>query len=153
MRSLGFDDVLDYTKEDFTACGRQFDLILDTRTNRSPFKYIRALNPNGTYVTVGGTTARLIQTLVLGPLIGAFTRKKVRIVALKSNKDLDYIGGLFDSGKIKPVIDGPYMLDEVPAAIQHFGRGRHQGKIIISLEHNEEVPISSGATPERRPLL
>ena len=61
MRSLGFDHVIDYTQEDFTESGQRYDLILDTKTNRSIFKYMRALTPNGIYVTVGGATTRLFK--------------------------------------------------------------------------------------------
>ncbi|MFN8537816.1 MAG: zinc-binding dehydrogenase [Thermomicrobiales bacterium] len=55
MRAIGFDHVIDYKREDFTKSGRRYDLILDAKTNRSPLAYARALRPNGTYVTVGGT--------------------------------------------------------------------------------------------------
>jgi NADPH:quinone reductase-like Zn-dependent oxidoreductase len=69
MRSLGFDHVIDYTKEDFTKNGKQYDLILDAKTTRSMFDYARALSPDGIYVTVGGSIGRLMQSLVLGPWI------------------------------------------------------------------------------------
>ncbi len=136
MKSIGFDHVIDYRKEDFTKNGQRYDLILDAKTNRSTFNYIRSLNPNGRYVTVGGTTSRLLQAFFLGPLIRLFNKKTIRIVALKPNKDLDYIKELFEEGKIKPVIDGPYKLNEVPEAIRYFGEGKHKGKVVITLEHN-----------------
>lgn len=135
MRSIGFEQAIDYMQEDFTKNGQRYDLILDTKTNRSTCDYARALAPNGTYVTVGGTTARLFQALFLGPLVRMFRKKKIFIVGLKPNKDLEYINELFEAGKIKPVIDGPYTLDEVPKAIQHFGEGKHKGKVVITLEH------------------
>lgn len=131
LRSMGFDHVIDYTQEDFTKNGKQYDLILDVKTNRSIFKYLRALRSGGSYVTVGGSMGRLFQALVLGPLISLLFRKNVRIVALKPNKDLAYMNELFESGKMKPVIDGPYKLSEVPLAMRHFGEGRHKGKVVI----------------------
>ncbi len=67
LRAMGADHVVDYLKEDFTKSGRCYDLILDVKTNRSPFAYLRALNPNGAYVTVGGSIPRLLQALVMGP--------------------------------------------------------------------------------------
>ena len=134
MRSIGFDDVIDYTKEDFTQTGQRYDLILDTKTNRSVFKYARALYPNGTYVTVGGNVARLFQALILGPIIRLLTKKNIRVLGLKPNKDLDYLNELFEAGKIRPVIDGPYKLNEVQEVIQRFGDGVHKGKLVISLE-------------------
>jgi NADPH:quinone reductase-like Zn-dependent oxidoreductase len=136
LRSMGFDHVVDYTQEDFTKTGQCYDLILDTKTNRSIFDYVRALTPNGIYVTVGGATARLLQAFFLGPLVRLFSKKNIRIVALKPNKDLDYMNELFEAGKVKPVIDGPYKLSEVPEAIKYFGEGKHKGKVVITVEHN-----------------
>lgn len=133
LRSMGFDHVIDYTKEDFTTNGKYYDLILDVKTNRSMFSYARALSPNGVYVTVGGSTARLLQALLLAPLIRMIYKKHIRIVALKTNKDLAYMNKLFESGKVKPVIDGPYKLDEVPEAFRLFGKGEHKGKVVIVL--------------------
>jgi len=134
MRRLGFDHVIDYKKEDFTQSGRRYDLILDTKTNRSVFRYLRALTLNGTYVTVGGRTGRLLQALVLGPLIGRLLTKRVCVLGLRPNKDRDYLNELFEGGKIEPVIDGPYELSEVPKAIQRFGEGSHIGKLVISFD-------------------
>ena len=134
MRSIGFDHIIDYEKEDFTQTGLCYDLILDTKTNRSIFKYVRALSPNGTYVTVGGRTARLFQAFFLGPIIRVLTKKNIRVLGLKPNKDLDYVNELFEVGKITPVIDGPYELSEVPKVIQRFGDGSHKGKLVIALE-------------------
>lgn len=134
MRSLGFDHVIDYTQEDFTRNGRCYDLILDVKTSRSILDYMRALRPNGTYVTVGGSMARLFQGLLLMPMIRIFSKKKARLVNLKLNKDLALMNELFAAGKVKPVIDGPYKLSEVPEAIRYFGEGRHKGKIVIALE-------------------
>jgi NADPH:quinone reductase-like Zn-dependent oxidoreductase len=134
MRSMGFDQVIDYTQEDFTKKGQCYDLILDAKTNRSIFDYTRVLSPNGIYVTVGGFMTRLFQALILGPLISLFSKKKIRIVALKPNKDLAYMNELFEAGKVKPVIDGPFKLNEVPEAIRYFGEGNHKGKVVITLE-------------------
>jgi NADPH:quinone reductase-like Zn-dependent oxidoreductase len=133
LRAMGADHVIDYLEEDFTKAGRRYDLILDVKTNRSPFAYTRALTPNGTYVTVGGSTPRLLQALVLGPLLVRTCRKHVRIVGLKPNKDLAYMNELFEAGKLVPVIDGPYQLADVPEALRYFGTGDHQGKIIVTL--------------------
>jgi len=134
LRSMGFDQVIDYTQEDFTKSGQCYDLILDVKTSRSIFAYMRALSPNGIYVTVGGSMARIFQALFLGPWISMFSHKSVRIVTLKPNKDLAYMNELFEAGKVKPVIDGPYKLSEVPEAIRYFGQGNHKGKIVITLE-------------------
>jgi NADPH:quinone reductase-like Zn-dependent oxidoreductase len=131
LRSMGFDHVIDYTKEDFTKNGNCYDLILDVKTNRSMFDYARALSRNGVYVTVGGSTSRLLQALLLAPLIKMIYKKYIRIVALKTNKDLAYMNKLFESGNVKPVIDGPYKLDEIPEAFRLFAKGEHKGKVVI----------------------
>jgi len=131
MRELGFDHIIDYKKEDFTKNKQRYDLILDAKTTRSAFQYLRVLNPNGKYVTVGGYLNRIFPLIIVKPLISIITKKRVHMVALKPNKDLEYINELFSAGKIKPVIDGPYKLSEVPRLIQYFGEGKHQGKIII----------------------
>jgi NADPH:quinone reductase-like Zn-dependent oxidoreductase len=134
MRSMGFDHVIDYTREDFTKSGKQYDLILDAKTNRSMFDYLRALRPNGIYATVGGSLPRLFQALILGPLISMIYKKKISIVALKPNKDLGYMNELYEAGKIKPVIDGPYKLEDVPRTFKIFGEGTHRGKIVITID-------------------
>ncbi len=133
LRAMGADHVIDYLKQDFTREGKQYDLILDVKTNRSPLAYARALNHNGIYVTVGGNTGRLLQFLVLSPLLSRLSYKHVRIVALKPNKDLAYMNDLFEAGKLAPVIDRTYKLAELPEALRLFGTGDHKGKIIISM--------------------
>ena len=134
LRSLGFDKVIDYAQEDFTRNGTRYDLILDVKTNRSIFDYARALSPNGTYVTVGGSLARLFQILFIGPLISMTTKKTICVAMLKPNKDLAYMCELFEAGKVKPVIDRLRTLSEVPEAMRHFGAGDHKGKIVITLD-------------------
>src|SRR5919201_6730471 len=75
MRNIGFDHVIDYEKDDFTKSGRRYDLILDTKTTRSPFEYARSLNPGGTYATVGGVGIRLLQVAIFGWWIRRTTQK------------------------------------------------------------------------------
>jgi NADPH:quinone reductase-like Zn-dependent oxidoreductase len=129
LRAMGADHVIDY----FTEGGKCYDLILDVKTNRSPFAYARALTLNGTYVTVGGSIPRLLQTLVLGPLMARLYHKHMRIVGLKPNKDLAYMNELFEAGKLQPVTDGPYKLSDLPEAFRRFGTGDHRGKIIVTM--------------------
>ena len=112
--------------------GRQIR-VLDAKTNRSAFAYARALTSNGVYVTVGGSISRLLQVLVLAPLIRIFQKKYLRIVALKTNKDLAYMNDLFEKGKIKAVIDGPYRLEQLPDAFRIFAKADHKGKIVITM--------------------
>ncbi|MGI9227659.1 MAG: NAD(P)-dependent alcohol dehydrogenase [Gammaproteobacteria bacterium] len=134
MRLVGFDHTIDYKQDDFTKIEQTYDLILDPKTNRSIFKYLRVLKPNGSYVTVGGLTARLFQALFFSPIIRFFIKKNVHVLGLKPNKDLDYMNKLLEAGHVKPVIDGPYKLSNAIDAIQHFGEGNHNGKVIITME-------------------
>jgi NADPH:quinone reductase-like Zn-dependent oxidoreductase len=129
LPSLGFDHVIDYEKEDFTNSGRRYDFILDTKTNRPPSHYLRALNPGGTYATVGGT-AHLLKTAVKG-LLGS---KSFRLVMLKQNRELPYLNQLFEAGKLVPVIDGSYRFSETREAFRHFGAARHKGKIVVTID-------------------
>jgi len=133
LRSIGFDHVIDYTQKDFTKNGQHYDLILDAKTNRSMFDYSRALSPNGIYVTVGGSISRLLQALLLGPLISIINKKHIRIVSLKTNKDLIFMNELFEAGKVKPVISGPYKLDEFHEAFRIFDKAEHKGKVVITI--------------------
>jgi NADPH:quinone reductase-like Zn-dependent oxidoreductase len=139
LRSLGFDHVIDYEREDFTKSERRYDLILDVKTNRSPLAYLRVLAPGGAYVTVGGSTGRILQAVLLGPLISAFTTKRVKVVILKANKDLAFLADLFAAGGLRPVIDGHYTLAETPDAMRYFGEGKQKGKVVITVEEEREV--------------
>lgn len=139
LRSLGFDHVIDYTKEDFTKSGKSYDLILDVKTSRSVFDYARALNPGGIYISIGGSMARILQALLFAPLISRVSKKKIHILAFEPNKDLTYVNELFEAGKIKPVIDNLYSLNEVPQAMRYFGEGKHKGKVVITVENNLEI--------------
>jgi NADPH:quinone reductase-like Zn-dependent oxidoreductase len=143
LRSLGAAHVIDYTKEDFTKSGKRYGLILDVKTTRPILHYLRALNPNGMYVTVGGDITRLLKTLLLLPWLPIFTKKKVRIVMLKPNKDLAYMTELFEAGKVKPVIDGHYTLEQVPEAFRLFEKAEHKGKIVISVR--PQMPLGGWA--------
>ncbi len=134
LRSLGFDHVLDYAQQDFTSTGQQYDLILDVKTNRPLRAYLRALSPGGTYVTVGGSLGRLAEVALLGPLVAMAHKKRVRVVGLKPNKDLGYMTGLVETGKVRPVVDGRYTLGQAAEAMRYFGEGRHQGKVVLTVE-------------------
>ncbi len=134
LRSIRFDHVIDYTREDFTESPERYDLILDVKTNRSVFDYLRVLSPQGTYITVGGSSGRITQIMLLGPLVSLFSKKRARLLFLKLNKDLDYVCELFQAGKMKPVIDGPYRLNEIPEAMRHFAEGRHKGKVVVTVK-------------------
>lgn len=133
LRELGFDHVVDYETVDFTRAAERYDLILDAKTTRAPRRYLRALAPGGRYVTVGGSIPRLIQLLVLAPLLGRLSGKALSIVALKPNQDLARLDELLEPTAIRFHLDGPYPLSEVPRAMQRFGDAQHRGKIVIQV--------------------
>ncbi len=131
MRSIGADQVIDYTQEDFTQNGQRYDLILDVAATHSIFDYKRALSPKGTYVVVGG---QMLQAVFLGPWISRTGSKKMGLLAMKPNKeDLNLLIEFFEAGKVVPVIDRRYPLSEVAEALRYFGEGHAQGKVVITM--------------------
>ena len=133
MSAVGADHVIDYTQEDFTKNGKCYDLILDVKTDRSIFDYRRALNSDGIYVTVGGQSSRILQLVFLGPLISMAGNKRLTLIMHQPNKDLNILSQLFESGKVKPIIDSSFPLSETAEAFQHFGEGNFKGKIVITI--------------------
>jgi len=135
MRSLGADHVIDYTREDFTKNGKQYDLILDIIAHRSVFAYKRALRPDGSYFMVGGSVATMFQMLLLGPWIRKTTGRKIGLLMVQPNaEDMLHMTGLCEAGKVVPVIDRRYPLSEVPEALRYLGEGHAKGKIVITVE-------------------
>lgn len=133
MSSLGADYVIDYTKEDFTKNGQQYDLIIDVVANRSVSEYSRVLSPNGTYTMIGGKIPSVLQIAILGPIISKKRGKRIGILAHQPNKDLQYINELFEAGKIIPQIDKVFPLNTLPDAFRYFEKGQFHGKIVISV--------------------
>ena len=134
MRSLGADHVIDYTKADFTASGKEYDLILDMIAHRSVFALPRALRPNGTYYVTGGAVGVIFQTLLLGGLIKRTRGKNIRMLVVPQNRaDLLAITALCERGEITPVIDRQYPLHEVPEAMRYVADGHAKGKVVITV--------------------
>ncbi len=136
VRSVGADQILDYTQEDFTKSEERYDLIIDCQNFRSMFDNKRALKSGGTYAMIGGSIARVYQLLFLS-LIGLLTRetRKLRLVVEGPNKGLAHLKDLIEVGKLLPVVDRTYPLSEVPEALRYFGEGRHKGKIVITIKN------------------
>lgn len=134
VRSLGADHVIDYTQEDFTRSGKQFDLILAVNGNRSIFDYKRALSPDGIYVMAGGKSKQLFQALLLAPWLSRSGKQTFGALSSKPNQtDLLYMKYLLESGKIKPVIDRYYPLSKVPEAIRYVEEGHANGKVVVTV--------------------
>jgi NADPH:quinone reductase-like Zn-dependent oxidoreductase len=138
VRSIGADEVIDYTREDVTDGSRRWDLILDTAGHRSLSRLRRALAPAGTLVIVGSE--------VRGRLLGGFDRQ-LRAVALSRlvgqrlrmlsstprRDDLETLRELLEAGKVTPLLDRTYPLDQVPEAMAHLLRGGGRGKLVITV--------------------
>jgi NADPH:quinone reductase-like Zn-dependent oxidoreductase len=137
IRSLGADHVIDYTRQDFTQNGEQYDLILDLIAYRAAFAYSRALRPHGSYFVVGGNISTLLQIVLLGPSIRKRTGRNVRVLAVRRTpEDLVAITELCESGKIIPAIDKRFPLNEVPAALRYLGEGHVRGKAVITVANS-----------------
>ena len=133
MRSIGADHVIDYTREDFTQNGQQYDLILAANGYHPISAYQRALGPNGIYVTTGGSTTQMFQAMLLGPWLSRNGKQKMgNVLAKPSPKDLAFLTELLASGKIVPVIDRCYPLREVADAIRYLEEGHAKGKVVIT---------------------
>jgi NADPH:quinone reductase-like Zn-dependent oxidoreductase len=133
-RSIGADQVIDYTQEDFTKSGKRYDLILAANGYHSIFDYKRALSPKGIYVTTGGSMAQVFQAMFLGPLISMTGSKKMGSKMAKSNKkDLVFMIELLEAGKVVPVIDRHYPLSEVAEALRYLEEEHARGKVVITL--------------------
>jgi NADPH:quinone reductase-like Zn-dependent oxidoreductase len=133
-RSIGADYVIDYTKEDFTKNGKQYDLILAANGDRSISEYKRALAPKGTYVTSGGSGAQAFQAMIFGPGISMTGSKKMgNLLARPNKKDLTFMKELLEAGKVVPVIDRRYTLREVPEALRYLEEGHAKGKVVITI--------------------
>jgi NADPH:quinone reductase-like Zn-dependent oxidoreductase len=136
VRSIGADDVIDYTTEDFTQSAERFDVMLDLVGTRSLSDCRRALTPRGTYVVVGVKKmgrwfglSRQFKTLLLTP----FVRQQMRVFVVRHNKkDLAVMKELAEAGRIAPVIDRVYALSDVSDALRYQGQGHAHGKIVIA---------------------
>jgi NADPH:quinone reductase-like Zn-dependent oxidoreductase len=137
VRSIGADQVIDYTQEDFTRTGRRYDLILEMAGNRSLADLRRALTPKGTLVLVGGSggrwfmgTGRTLRAVVLSPFVGQRLRA---FFSKPRGADLVVMKELIEAGKLTPVIDRTFALSETPEAISYVGERSTQGKTVITV--------------------
>ncbi|NRD78532.1 NAD(P)-dependent alcohol dehydrogenase [Bacillus sp. BRMEA1] len=138
LKSIGADHVIDYTEEDFVQKGQFYDLILDVVGTRSIFDYKRVLNPKGRYVMIGGPMSRILQLLILGPMIYKTESKKMAILIHKPNKnDQNFLKELFVAGKLVPIIDRRYSLHQVEEAILHLGEGNVRGKVVVCIANDQ----------------
>jgi len=135
VRSIGANHVIDYTQEDFTTNGWQYDLILAANGYHPISAYKRALRPEGTYVMTGGSEAQMYQAMILGPWISMTGSKKMgNLLERPNQRDLVFLKELLEGGKVVPVIDRRYPLSEVAEAIRYLEEGHAKGKVVITVD-------------------
>jgi NADPH:quinone reductase-like Zn-dependent oxidoreductase len=139
VRSIGADDVIDYTREDFTDGSRHWDVIVDTAGRRPLSRLRRALTPKGTLVIVGGDgggswTGGFFRGVLRAPLVSLFVGQRLRGLATKvKQEDLVTLTELVEAGTVTPVIDRTYPLIEAPDAIRYLAEGHAAGKIVVTV--------------------
>jgi len=133
VKELGADEVIDYTKEDFTKNGKRYDVILDAVAKRTFFSALGSLNEKGIYITENPLSP-IYHPLQL--LLGSFIKtKKAKLHLAKPNsEDLEFLRGLIEEGKIKPVIEKCYPLDQIKEAYTHVETGRTKGKVVLQIQ-------------------
>jgi len=138
VRSLGADRVVDYTREDFTALGERWDLLLDNVGNHSLLECRRALAPRGRYVMVGGQPGRWIDPMprALGALLlsRVVSQDMGMLLAELNQKDLAVLRDLAAAGKLRPVVDRRYRLDELATALRYLEEGHARGKVVLTVD-------------------
>ena len=130
VRSLGADDVVDYTRQDFTQNGRRYDLILDNVASHSFSEIMRVLTPQGLIVPNSGHSGMgyVFKAFLLSP----FLRQLGSVYfAVPNGKDLTQLKEWLETGKVKPVIDRTYPLYEAPEAFRHLDKEHARGKVVI----------------------
>ncbi|MBI3167864.1 MAG: NAD(P)-dependent alcohol dehydrogenase [Chloroflexi bacterium] len=133
-RSLGADHVIDYTKENFTKNGKRYDLIFAANGYRPLEDYKHALTSRGVYVMAGGSGKQMFEALLRGSFASEKDGRKVRVcTAQPKQEDLVFMKGLVESGKVKPVIDKCYPLNETAHALRYLGEGHARGKVILTV--------------------
>jgi NADPH:quinone reductase-like Zn-dependent oxidoreductase len=141
VRSLGADEVIDYTKQDFANNGKQYDVILDNVPNHSLADCRRALTANGKYIMIGGggpedgkvigPFARVIKIMLTKPLV---SQQMEMMMSDPQHEDMVYLRDLMQSGKVKPVIDRTYKLEQIADAMRYLETGHARGKVVLTVE-------------------
>ena len=140
VRTIGADEVIDYTREDFTDGSRRFDLILDTAGRRPLSQLRRALTPQGTLVIVGGEGGDRwlggFQRQIFAPLRSLFTEQKLLgLISKERQQDLLTLKALIEAGKLTPVIDRTFPLNQAPQAMRYIEQGHARGKVVVTVSN------------------
>ncbi len=145
VRKLGADHVVDYTKEDFTRSKQRYDLIVDIGAAHSISDYKRVMNPNATFVLVGmrDKILRRLLSFIVRSKLSRGDKKFVFFVAKSNAEDFVVLKDLMEAGKIVPVIDRRYPLDETAQAMRYLIEGGARGKIVLTIDHSDDKPVWS----------
>jgi NADPH:quinone reductase-like Zn-dependent oxidoreductase len=139
VRSIGADEVIDYTREGFTDGTRRWDVIVDTAGRRPVRSLRRALTPRGTLVIVGGEgggpwTGGFFRQILRAPLLSLITGQRLRPLTAKEKlQDLQALSALIEAGTVTPVVGKTYPMIEAPEAIRYLAEGHARGKVVITV--------------------
>jgi NADPH:quinone reductase-like Zn-dependent oxidoreductase len=139
LRSLGADDVIDYTREDLTDGSRRWDVIVDTAGRRPLRRLRRALAPKGTLAIVGGDgggnwTGGFFRQILRAPVLSLFTGKNMRpVISTETREDLVTLRDLIEAGSVTPVVGRTFALSEAADAVRYLAEGHARGKIVITV--------------------
>jgi NADPH:quinone reductase-like Zn-dependent oxidoreductase len=140
VRSIGADNVIDYTREDFTRPGRRYDLLLDIAGSRPAFACRRVLTPKGTLVLVGGPAGRWLQpvghmigTFAMAPLIPQRVTMANTVACATKKQLLDALAKLIEDRKVAPVINRTFPLHDIQEAVRYQEKGHVPGKVVITI--------------------
>ena len=142
VRDLGADHVIDYTTTDVTRSGQRYDWILDVDSHHPIRAWRRALARGGTYVTLGGSTRRILAALILGPILSRTGDRSMGLLLWWSPFHADDVARLLElagSGAVRPVIDRTYPLEEVVQALRYVDDGLARGKVVIVPRHDTDT--------------
>ncbi|HTB22000.1 MAG TPA: NAD(P)-dependent alcohol dehydrogenase [bacterium] len=132
-RSMGADHVIDYQATDFTRQEARYDLIVAANGYHPISAYKGALGPTGRYAMVGGSGKQMTEVLVQGAWLSKGGQKLGNVLMKPDPKDLDFLRGLMEEGKLIPVVDRSYTLEQVPEAIRYLEEGHARGKVVITV--------------------
>ncbi len=133
VRSIGADDVIDYTAQDYRTTGERYDLIVDIASSGHLAGIRHSLRPGGGYVLIGGSTRAYLESLLVAPIVGLATRRKLGLLMWRANdhKDLSDLAVMLADGRLEPHIDRTVGLPDLPEAFDHVAAGKAQGKVVV----------------------
>jgi NADPH:quinone reductase-like Zn-dependent oxidoreductase len=134
VKSLGADHIIDYTREDFTQRGETYDIIFDTVGKSSLSGSLKSLEQGGTYLQAAAGPSQLVQMTWAAKRSG---KTAIGETAYPKAEDLIWLNELVEAGKLKPVIDRCYPLEEMVEAHRYVDQGHKRGNVVISVAHND----------------